>query len=206
MARVISAGLFALLAALSLACGGGSKPAEPTPEPTAASAFSGPSEEALARYVETTLGKSFLEDCSKADAQRDAGKICSTFRGQRENMRAYVLGLTFSEGTQWAIVEERNGQWSVVHAPVLNSDNAGVPGTPWPIRPGAEVVVTGTGLCLNVREGPALDQKAVDCLNDGSVVTIAAGPAVGDEIQWWQLSGRNGWVAADFLRYADAAQ
>ena len=64
----------------------------------------------------------------------------------------------------------------------------------------------GTGQCLNVREGPGLNQKAVDCLPDGARIRIATGPAMGDDIQWWQVQGRSGWVAADFLRYPDAAQ
>jgi hypothetical protein len=29
---------------------------------------------------------------------------------------------------------------------------------------------------------------------------------MGDGINWWQLSGRTGWVSADYLRYPDAAQ
>jgi hypothetical protein len=27
-----------------------------------------------------------------------------------------------------------------------------------------------------------------------------------DGLQWWQVEGRNGWVAGTYLRYPDAAQ
>jgi hypothetical protein len=199
---------------LLAACGGGGNDnaAKPTPEATATPAGSGPAEQALARYVETTLNKPYLEDCAKADTTRDVGKVCSVFRGERNNQRAYALGNTFSEGTQWAILEERNGQWNVVHTPAITRDNASVPGIPWPLRTGVDVVVVGVGGCgtvgsgLNVREGPALNQRAVDCVSEGTVVQLASGPAPGDNLQWWQLAGRSGWVAADFLRYPDAAQ
>ncbi|MPZ48970.1 MAG: hypothetical protein GEU75_06615 [Dehalococcoidia bacterium] len=190
---------------LSLACGGGGDP-EPTPEPTAAPLGSGPADQALALYVETTLDKDFVEDCSTADAQRDVGKICSVFRGEREGLRAYVLGQTFSEGLQWAILGQNGGQWSVVHSLQLTSENRGVPGIPWPLRVGVDLVVVGADPCVNVREGPALNQKAVDSICDGATVRLGSGPAPGDNFQWWQIEGRTGWVVADYLRYPDAAQ
>ena len=197
----------ALLSLVLVACTGGSGGGDtsPTPEPTAA-AGSGPAELALAQYVQTSLGKPYLEDCSKADAQRDVGKICSTFRGERGNTRAYVLGGTFSEGIQWAFVEQRGGQWNVVYTQALSADNAGVPGVPWPLAQGAEVQVVGAAPCLNVREGPGLNQKAVDCVAEGTKLKLGAGPALGDGIQWWQIEARSGWVAADYLRYPDALQ
>ena len=197
-----------LLALALVACGGGggNGPPAPTPGPTATPQGSGAVEQALGRYVDTTLAKPFLEDCTKADAQRDGGKICAAFRGERGNLRAYVLGATFSEGNQWAILEQRNGQWTVVYSQQLTADNAGVPGIPWPLAPGADVIIAGADPCLNVREGPSLTQKAVDCIKNGTKIKVASGPAAGDGIQWWQVAGRSGWVAADYLRYTDAAQ
>jgi hypothetical protein len=163
--------------------------------------------------VETTLNKGFVEDCSTADAQRDVGKICSVFRGERNGQRAYVLGPTFSEGQQWAFLAPgNNNQWSVVHTVMLTPDSRGVPGIPWPLALNQDVVVVGVGACgsagngLNVREGPALNQRAVDCLSERTVIKLGAGPATGDNIQWWQVAGRAGWVSADYLRYPDAAQ
>jgi uncharacterized protein YraI len=65
---------------------------------------------------------------------------------------------------------------------------------------GDTVVVTGTGDCLNVREGPGLEAPAVDCLPDGTDVVLAQGPIEQDGYLWWRLEGRAGWVAADWLR------
>src|SRR5688500_4872090 len=121
--------LTVLLLTLALACSGGDNGgSEPEPTPTPEPGASGPAEQALARHVETTLGKPFLEDCGKADAARDVGKICSILRGEREGLRAYVLGPTFSEGQQWAVVGQSGGQWNVVHTLQITGDNAGVPG------------------------------------------------------------------------------
>lgn len=179
--------------------------AQPTPAATATP--TGAAEAALARYVETTLGKAFAGECAQADAGRDAGKICAIFRGEREGKRAYVLGPVASEPTQWAFLEQQGGEWKVVHAPAITPDNAGVPGIPWPLRTGVEVVVlTKPDPCLNVRVGPSLNQSAVDCLSDGTRIKLAAGPVEADGHQWWQVDGRTGWVAADYLRYPDAAQ
>jgi hypothetical protein len=189
-----------------VACGGDDTPSSPTPEPTATAVGSGPAEQALSRYVESTLGKAYLEDCSTAIAETDTGKICSTYRGERNGQRAYVLGPTFSEGTQWAILEERNGQWNVIHTPQITPDNASVPGIPWPLALNVDVVVVGAAPCVNVREGPALAQRAVDAICDGTVVRLGAGPANADNFQWWQVLGRTGWVVSDYLRYPDAAQ
>lgn len=199
--------LVILATLVSLSCfGGGGDKKEPAPQPTATPPGSGPAEQALARYVETTLGKPYFEDCSKADTQRDVGKICSIFRGERGNLRAFVLGGTFSEGTQWAILEEKGGQWSVIQTPPITRDTAGIPGIPWPLTTGVDLVVAGAAPCLNVREGPALNQKAVDCIRDGTTIRLASGPATGDGLHWWQVAGRSGWVAGEFLRYPDAAR
>jgi hypothetical protein len=197
-----------LLALGALACGGGSDDKEePTPEPTAGPAGSGPAEQALARYVEQTLMKPFVEDCTKTDVARDVGKICSTFRGERGNQRAYIIGPTFSEPSQWVVLEDRGGgQWAVAGTTVLNADTAAVPGIPWPLRTGVDLVVVGANPCVNVRVGPALNQQAVDCIRDGTRVRLTAGPTAADGINWWQVEGRSGWVSGDFLRYPDAAQ
>jgi hypothetical protein len=207
--RRLSCCILALALALSLtaACGGGGggKKPEPTPEPTQPAATSGP-EAALAQYVQTTLQKQFVPDCSKADVNTDKDKVCAAFQGERDNLRAYKLGTTFAEFNQWVIMENRNGQWAVQGTLVLNADTAAVPGIPWPLRTGVELVVAGSNPCVNVREGPGLNQKAVDCIKDGTKVRLTAGPTAADGINWWQVEGRTGWVAGDYLRYPDAAQ
>ena len=54
--------------------------------------------------------------------------------------------------------------------------------------------------------GPGLGEAAGDCIQDGSTVKLAEGPQDVDGFQWWRLEDRDGWVAADWLRYPDAAQ
>ena len=65
-------------------------------------------------------------------------------------------------------------------------------------------MVTGAAPCLNVREGPALNQAAVDCIADGETIVVASGPVDADGHLWWQVDGRAGWVVGDYLRFADA--
>jgi len=192
---------------LAAACGGGGgSKSQPTPAPSATPAGSGPAEQALAAWVQTTMQKQFVEDCSKADVTNDAGKVCAAFQGERQGMRAYRIGPTFSEFDQWVIMGQNGGQWSVVATFPITADTAAVPGVPWPLRTGVDVVVAGADPCVNVREGPSLNQKAVDCIPDGTKIRLSAGPTAADGINWWQVEGRSGWVAGDYLRYPDALQ
>ena len=193
---------------LTAACGGGGDDPEPTPAPTEtpATGGTGSPEAALATFVQTTFSKEFVPDCSQAVVATDAGKICATARGERDNMRAYVLGLVASEGSHWAILQNAGGAWTVLSSFMITPDSAAVPGVPWPLRTGVDVVVVGTGNGLNVRTGPGLQAAAVDRIDDGTVIRLSAGPAPADDLQWWQVEGRSGWVVGDYLRYPDAAQ
>ena len=199
--------LVVIVLVVAMMCGGGGGGSDsaanrtPTPEPTQQADASEP-EAALAAYVQTTLNAEYAGACAGAQTGADAGKVCSTSRGEREGVRAYVLGKTLSEGEQWAFLEQRGGTWQVVYAPKITADNRVVPGVPWPLRVGAEVEVIGTGSCLNVRIEPG--GQAVDCIAEGTKIKLAAGPRDANDLQWWQVDGRNGWVAADYLRFADA--
>ncbi len=193
-----------LILALVAACGGGKKapPDTPTAVPTATPDTAVP-ETSLATYVQTTLKMEYAGDCAQADPQA-TDKLCSTFKGERQDMRAYVLNQGVTQGFQWAILSQQNGTWSVISTQKITPDNAAVPGIPWPLAVGAQVVVAGTGNCLNVHEGPGLDQAAVDCINDGATITLSAGPTLTADYEWWQIEGRTGWVVSDYLRYPDA--
>jgi hypothetical protein len=173
----------------------------PTPEPTQQN-NTGDVEGALGAYVRTTLSAEYAGPCSGAQTGADAGKVCSTSRGERSGVQAFVLGKVLSEAEQWAFLEQRGGQWQVVHSPKITPDNRAVPGVPWPLAVGAEVEIVGTGSCLNVRTEPG--GAAVDCITEGTRIKLAAGPREANDLQWWQVDGRNGWVAADYLRYPDA--
>jgi hypothetical protein len=183
---------------------GGAEPVA-TPTPTPEPQTTGAIETVLATHAQTTQGKAFVPDCAAANPMADVDKICATARGERENMRAFVLGLTFSEGIEWVILTEAAGQWTVTDVIPLTADNAGVPGVPWPLRTGVDVVVIGAAPdCLNVRTSPeVLPDNAVDAICDGTVIQLSAGPVEADNYTWWQVSGRDGWIVGDYLRYPD---
>jgi hypothetical protein len=200
--------LVIIVAVVAITCGGGDGDGSggatnrtPTPEPTQQGSSSDAAS-ALADFVRTTLNAEYAGDCANTTVERDAGKYCSASQGEREGIHAFVLGLAFSEFSRWAFVEQRGGAWQVVHSPEITPDNRVVPGVPWPLRTGAEVEVVGTGSCLNVRTEPG--GQAVDCIAEGTRIKLAAGPREANVLQWWQVDGRNGWVAADYLRYPDA--
>jgi hypothetical protein len=194
----------------------------PSPTPPGAN----PAELAIGDYVRNTLGASYAGDCSIASVNQPpaaspttglgvaptAGPspapvgdgLCSQSRGERVDVSAYVLGKPLAQPSHWIFVRQNGGAFTIVSAPEITPESSVIPGTPWPIVPGAEVVVTGAAPCLNVREGPALNQAAVDCIADGSTITVASGPAESDGFQWWQVDGRAGWVVAEYLRYPDA--
>ena len=194
----------------ALSCGGGDGGESPqtTPEVSPTAQASGPETPLAAFAAQKDASKPYIGDCSKAqNAGTDAGKLCTLKRGERNGQEAYVLGPTFSEPTDWVIVGQVNNQWVIQKSVALTADTRAVPGIPWPLAQGAEVVVAGTGTQgLNVREGPGTGQRAVDSLKDGTKITLAAGPVVADGYEWWQVQGRSGWVASDYLRYPDAAQ
>lgn len=182
---------------------------EPTPDAAATAAASESGlQQALAQFAQGTLNAEYVGDCGQAQGG-PAGRLCSSKRGERENVQAYVVGATQSEPTQWALLQERAGVWQVVYAPKITNDTRAVPGIPWPMRPGAEVVVIGTGNCLNIRTEPRIAPgNAIDCIADGTRMTLATagGPIDANDQQWWQIEGRGGWISADYLRYPDATQ
>jgi hypothetical protein len=166
----------------------------------------GSPEDALGAYARQNLQMEYAGECEAAKQPDDQGKLCTSFRSDRGPMKAYIAGPAFSEFTTWIFVEQKAGQWQVVGEFPIRPQAADVPGIPWPLTVGAQVVVVGTGQCLNVRDGPGLGKAAIDCLKDGATIKLAEGPQVVDDFQWWRIDGRAGWVAADWLRYPDAAR
>jgi hypothetical protein len=62
----------------------------------------------------------------------------------------------------------------------------------------ATAVVSGTGDCLRVHDGPAMAANVVACLTDGTAMIVSAGPVSADGLTWWKLGGL-GWVAGQYL-------
>lgn len=229
VAGIVLAALFALGYIGGNDDDGGDQVVAGTPTPSfTATPEADPVEVALGQFVNARMGASYSGDCASAmvsptgptpvlggEAPGAEGgtpeptatgiSVCSQERGEREGVRAYVLRLPLAEPSWWAFVEEVNGVPQVVSEQEITPEIRQLPGTPWPLETGVEVVVVG-GDCLNVREGPALDQAAVDCIADGTPVLLSSGPVEADGFRWWQLDGRAGWVAAEFLRYADSTE
>jgi hypothetical protein len=200
------AALVLVIVVIAMSCSGGGSSDTPsataTPLVTPTVDVGSGQTAALAEYVQDNMSASYAGDCSDTSVERDAGSICSVERGVREGVYAYVLGLTASEGTEWVMVEQQATTWRVVDSTPITPENSTIPGIPWPLKVGAEVVVVGTGSCLNVRTEPG--GTAVDCITEGAAIQLAAGPQVAEDRAWWRVEGRDGWVAADYLRYADA--
>jgi hypothetical protein len=185
----------------------GSEPGVTATTPTASpTPQTGAPDQALSVYSLQKHQLEYAGDCQAAQPDRDEGKLCTSFVADRGPVKAYIAGPAFSEYTIWIFAELKTGQWQVVGEFPMNPQAADVPGVPWPLTVGAQVIVVGTGRCLNVRAGPGLGEAAVDCIQDGSTVKLAEGPQDVDGFQWWRLEDRDGWVAADWLRYPDAAQ
>jgi hypothetical protein len=199
--------LILIIVIVAVMCTGGDSgddapPPTATIEATATVQLGSQQESAIVQHVQVTLAAEYAGTCADADPTADVGKVCSAYRGERQGVHAFVLGATFSEGIEWAFVAMDGGAWRVVEATPITPESAAVPGIPWPLSIGAEVVVIGTGNCLNVRTEPG--GAAVDCITEGTVIVLAAGPQEANDRDWWQVEGRDGWVAADYLRYSDA--
>ena len=203
----LAAAAIVIVAALAVACssGGGKISSTPAPGGTPNGTPAIPPEDALARYVQNRLSQGFVADCVKAQRPGDVGKQCAQKLGERGDLLAYALGPTFSEPTRILVLKPESGDWTLVTIDNLDPNQPGAPGIPWPLEIDAQVVVAGTAPdCLKVREAPGLGGAQLDCINDGTRVTVVAGPVEQDSIVWWQLQ-ELGWAAADYLRYPEEA-
>ncbi len=107
---------------------------EPTAVPPTPSGHDSP-EAAIADWV---APREYAGDCSSTVVEEDAGKVCSSFHGGSGSQLVFIVGLTFSEYTDWLLVEQQGDEtWLVVDsAPVLG--DAADP--PWSVVPDPSVV------------------------------------------------------------------
>jgi hypothetical protein len=159
-------------------------------------------EQALSDYVKTQLNQEYAGDCTTAIMPAGNG-MCSAARGDRQNRKAFLVGPSSYEFTVWVFLRKQGTAWTVESTLAVKPETVNAPGAPWPLEKGAKVIVGGTGTCLNVRVAPSVKEAAVDCIADGTVIVLEDGPVEADGYQWWRPEGRSGWVAGDYLRYAD---
>jgi len=159
-------------------------------------------EQALVDYITTKLSQEYAGDCTAA-LMPDVKGLCSAARGERANRKAFLVGPSSYEYQLWVFMRKEGGVWKVESTAPVKPETVNAPGAPWPLEKGAKVVVGGTGTCLNVRVAPSIKEAAVDCIADGTVIILEDGPVTADGYEWWRPEGRSGWVAGDYLRYAD---
>ena len=201
IAAIALAGMLALLAAGCESAADTVTPAgtaAPSPTATVALPDDAP-EETLRAWANSHLSQGFVPECSLARRPDDVGKVCAGLRAERDGILAYGVGPTFSEFTRLFLLEPIDGAWTIIHEETIDPN---LPGIPWPLAVGASVIVAVGSDCLQVRDQPGLQAVPVDCLENGTAVTISAGPADRDGFQWWRLSG-HGWAVGALLRYPD---
>lgn len=93
----LAAAIIAVAAALSL-------------RPAAAAATP---DDAVQATVEAR-GTAYAGDCAATVSPRDIGKVCSRLVEERDGVRAYLLGRTFSEFTTWVFVGSTGTAFTVV--------------------------------------------------------------------------------------------
>jgi hypothetical protein len=180
----------------------GAASTENAPEGTPQANVESP-ETALERWVQNRLNVGFVANCDDASRPDDIGKQCATRRGERDGMFAFELGPAFSDYTRLIILSRAGDSWTIAHMENRDPNAPDVPGIPWPLQAGAELVVAGTDPdCLRIREQPGVDAEQVECLADGTDVLITEGPVQIDDFDWWRLEGY-GWAVGNYLRYEE---
>ena len=160
-------------------------------------ATAGPVEEVIRAWVQDHLSQGFVARCEDSRRPGDVGKKCAHFHSERDGLLAYQLGPTFSEFRRLFILEQQNGIWTIIHEGTYSGELTTIP---WPLAVGASVIVTVDAECLQVRDQPGLAAVPIGCLDNGTEVTISAGPAQRDGLVWWRLDGQ-GWSVGEWLRY-----
>ncbi|HTE87307.1 MAG TPA: hypothetical protein VK821_21570 [Dehalococcoidia bacterium] len=98
--------------------------------PTAQGALVATPEAAVAHAVQAQNAV-YSGDCAAAISPEDLGKLCSKFVAQNGTLRAYLVGRTFSEFSQWVFIQQSADGWRPVIAAPFDG-TALAPQIPWP--------------------------------------------------------------------------
>ena len=120
-------GLLAAASLLALGC------AEPestvAAEPVAVAAAASPAQ-AVSTFIEAD-GGAFAGPCEETVSPRDIGKVCARFVEERDGVRAYLIGRTFSEFSTWVFVRQGSAGWSLAGSAPLDFHDMTMT-IPWP--------------------------------------------------------------------------
>lgn len=81
--------------------------------------------------VVTAGGQQYAGPCEETRSPEDIGKVCAQFADQREDMRAFLIGRTFSEFDRWVFIAPAPSGWATVAVEPLDF-YALSPAIPWP--------------------------------------------------------------------------
>mgnify|MGYP005837344073 CR=1 FL=1 len=75
----------------------------------------GSPEEAIGAFL-VERGVEYAGDCETISVEEDIGSYCSMLWEERSEADIYVVGLAFSEGDTWLLVQQSERGWAVVEA------------------------------------------------------------------------------------------
>jgi len=86
--------------------------------------------EAAVQEAVVSGGQAYAGDCALA-TPANIGQECSKFVAANGALRAYMVGHTFSEFTDWVFVGQTQAGWIPLTSAAFD-DSGGVPAVPWP--------------------------------------------------------------------------
>ena len=117
------AGVLLTLALVNAATAMAQTPEDPTPAAA--------TPDAAVRQVVAARGQVYAGACAATRSPTDRGAVCATLMAERAGLRAYLIGRTFAEYSEWVFVAQQGSGWRVVGtAPLDVFDTSGR--IPWP--------------------------------------------------------------------------
>lgn len=95
-------------------------------------AFGAETPETAVRQSVESHGATYAGDCGGTVSPRDIGATCSKLIGEQHDVKAFLVGRTFSEFSDWVFVKDSGrGEWRIIaESPLdLRNDDGTIP---WP--------------------------------------------------------------------------
>lgn len=87
-------------------------------------------DDAIAAFVQAN-GDDFAGPCEATRSPEDIGKVCARKVDERGDVRAYLIGRTFSEFNTWVFVGAESGGYAVIASEALDFHDMSMT-VPWP--------------------------------------------------------------------------